>query len=284
MAHFKIYKSIIAFGTALGLLIGPAVSYKRYSYVEVDYPQSHFSSVTNCEPQNAYFILSTDAMNKSVGALGPKLESADTFAQPSGSQLEATLDSSLPYIASVLNTRRVHRPKIKFIDEIYGSGRAYFKDSIDSAVLGKEFHHGSLTIPNSKVTIMHEAFHSQYLGGNFMGAVMDEYSPLFSLAGLDYTQKSKFHSNTFVVLLTLEALARQALDGDKISEFGFYIETGRLMRNLNIPEKNLTYEGWENYRLPAQIFIDIALCDNSKYTDIDFHGIMEMVKKIRMQQ
>ena len=84
MAHFKIYKPIIAFGAVLGLLIGPAVSYRRYSYVEVDYPKSHFSPVKNCEPQNAYLALSTDAMNKSVEALGPELESADKFAQPYG--------------------------------------------------------------------------------------------------------------------------------------------------------------------------------------------------------
>ena len=91
-----------------------------HSSNKVSYPSSHTSQTVECKLEEADPFKLKDQLSNIVEKSLKEFNArrVKLGEEPSISQLEQMADDALPYIASVLATPRVHRPKIIVVEAV----------------------------------------------------------------------------------------------------------------------------------------------------------------------
>lgn len=203
--------------------------------------------------------------------------------EPMPEELEQSLDDALPHLASVLGTNRVYRPDIEVVERLppsnYRDAIAMFDVPSGIASFPRSHPGGGLTSSNSKDKLVHEAAHAQALGGNFLEFTELMYDQASGITGDRVGYRKRFlDDHPLVELVTMEVLARQALEGDDLAQFAFAIETReKLSTLLEAAEGSLVSE--ENYRRPAELIMEMLSCRMSDYRGVRIDGIRKLLGK-----
>lgn len=200
--------------------------------------------------------------------------------EPTPEELEQSLDDALPHIASVLRTNRVYRPDIEVVDRLppeTWDGRGMLDLQTGTAIIPRVHPYGSLTTTNSREVVIHEAAHAQAFGGHLFAFTELMYDWNFDthLERAGYRQQF-IEDHAFVELITLEVLARQALEGDDIAEFLFSMETLDRLKMIGVnPSGNINEE--EFHHRPAELIMDMLSCRRSDYRGVRIDGIRKLL-------
>lgn len=283
---------LILLGTAIGILAGRLPSGFRdldfYNYQTVNpKPQEVELDCKPLDNSNAILELTKKMQEDSLREMREYQKKSNDLSEmePSIWELKELLGYTLPYVASVLNTKKVHRPRIALVEELEGSSGVYDLEN-DTIFVARTFRYGFLTNSNAKPTIAHELLHSQYRTGDKINAFMDHvfmdpylYLParlLFLFVPEKYQTREKYLNHKFVEVTTLEIVAREALEGD-IDKFEFAREVENSIRGLSVRDKE-SYKSQSDYIQPAKVLLDILSCKLSEYEGVKFYGIRRLLK------
>ena len=278
----KIISGIVGtlIGISLGLSVSAMTTYRQHSWLNINYPASHTLKVPECKAGDTDPSKLNDTLSKISQKPRQELAAKGVISheEPSISQLEQITDDALPYIASVLYTPRVHRPKIVLVERLpYAAG---FNTEKDEVLIARVHDAGSLTFANSKYNLTYIVILSQYLSGNIVEAFIDTYSPSLSFLPERYKPKAKFSSHPFVEVTLAEVLARQTLDGDKLAKLAFALRVGEhLGWYLKAANNPVDEEKQKNFVKPARLILDILSCRTSEYNGVRLYGMREVVQR-----
>ena len=186
--------------------------------------------------------------------------------QVSTKDVEIMIEQALPYVAKVLGTDKVYSPRLSTSNRTSG---VYYGIGINIPT-----KHSYTSV---KETVAHELIHAQYLGKSFR--VWDVPKRLKEILSR-HSEKSSKLNETFAEVSSLEVLARQALDGDKLAEAAFFGEIYQDLAWQSIWLKDSEKTGSYDVRYkkePLRILHELLLGERTSYEGIKLDGTKQLL-------